>query len=1002
MNQTTSTISDVQGSHDVDCIAPVILSTKVTMFYGAVYVLLLIIVSLYSFNYLMRFNSKFKDANCKSFQRLKMWMLDIWKRRRCYVPIAAHLFDQITDIAVAIQFYQLAQSDADCNDLNIWSLFILTVLSMVVYRAISSFLIYKNTQSLRRAILQILDLELFEALYINYICNKTEPSDPQRWITLLEAALESSPQTVIQLVFLIKTGSPNSSFLITISLLSSFWSIISKVMSDDKMVVVENAQSFVRTSKSFYEPCPCNSLYVFRVIWRVFDVSNHILVMSLLWIAVGGFYVAIKVGFELVIFVFICYKTNQWEFLFGLVALVVSVATPQLHKMSWYFLLYRTMTMVAGCIVVSMYLDVVPGWVLYIWLALLFSTSASVLWLWPGLVDSNLFEKGKSSSRDLKDMIKANNEHGILEMQLFCNQLGVYDEEKRMTLLMLAMKAQIAPAVLYILNNVDADYLRRCDAYHCNVLDYLCWLYTGDPSILVTRILYKIYQIDPALVCAQNRKTGNSLLLYIQSGGDLLKKLNIKWTEAQIKWFSHALLSLNASLIDKTIIKNTLNILINELNITQFENVLDILEIEYTQYNASSANAVFKVVECERQSGLLHCFGHRLPDPYTGLQTFEYNCIQIAAAAHSLFLDDTGRVYAFGYQSYLLTLKESMQSGQSNNWNTPSLLTFKTPYRAKQVGVGNNHSLVLMDNGNIWSFGRNDRGQLGHNDDVQTRPKPKMIESIKDECISYIACSSDYNCIIERTGKLFTFGSRFTGLARDKIKVPTEIALDLNGDEILTVSCGSERTLILTAHGKVWPLLPQGKSGLFLGEMIDSLGKHHIVDISCGKNHSLCVDQSGALYSWGQGTFGQLGYYQPNDEELAQKDDSEPKIVEFFQNENIKIVKCCGGFEYSSVIADNGDMYMFGRGDGGQLGNEEKQEKNPVPIKVECFNDISVSSVSLGYSHSAVIEGKPRVAMVDNEEKKEEENQLQGNKSYHVWVKKNELFGDEWVLMDRS
>ena len=87
-----------------------------------------------------------------------------------------------------------------------------------------------------------MDIELFRALYINYLANKTEPCDPQRFITAIEASLESAPQALIQMIYLVKTNSFNSSIIVLVSFLSSVWSIITKLVSDDKVIVVEKAK----------------------------------------------------------------------------------------------------------------------------------------------------------------------------------------------------------------------------------------------------------------------------------------------------------------------------------------------------------------------------------------------------------------------------------------------------------------------------------------------------------------------------------------------------------------------------------------------------------------------------------------------------------------------------------------------------------------------------------------------------------------------------------------
>eukprot|EP01084_Bolivina_argentea_P045866 84417_1 len=233
-------------TQELNCSTSSIITTQITIAYGIIYALTLIVVSIYSFRFLNEYNQKFNNSSF--VKKLWKWFKDLWRRRRCYIPIITHLFDQITDVSVAMQFYELSITKSSnnyeqCGGLNMWYLFILTILSMIIYRLMSSYLIYKFTnKSLQHFIFQLFDIELFRALYINYLCNKLEPCDPQRWITAMEASLESTPQSVIQMIYLVKTNTFNSSYLVLISLLSSLWSIISKLVSDDKIIVIQTAK----------------------------------------------------------------------------------------------------------------------------------------------------------------------------------------------------------------------------------------------------------------------------------------------------------------------------------------------------------------------------------------------------------------------------------------------------------------------------------------------------------------------------------------------------------------------------------------------------------------------------------------------------------------------------------------------------------------------------------------------------------------------------------------
>eukprot|EP01084_Bolivina_argentea_P311431 539064_1 len=566
------------------CTPSEIISRNVSITYGVLYASLLLIVSIYSFDCLMKFNEKFQISSY--VKRLKLWLEDTWKRKRCYVPLVAHLFDQITDIAVAIQFYELAQRKSDggrwtdCNGLNIWYLLILTILSMIIYRGVSSYLIYHRTKSIQRFVFQIFDLELFRTLYINYLCNKTEPCDPQRWLTALEAALESTPQALVQLIYLVKTETFSQSYLVVISLLSSFWSIISKLVSDDKIIVVENAKRSDSKFTMLHYVAVISSLillvvffiivtipaailacladntdcqrrynfdglletfsgwiekiismitkypYALRVVWRILDISSHILLMVFVWIGIGGTALTVKVLFECIVFLCICIKTQKWEMLFGLVA-IIKVTSKGSTVISSLLIMYRIMSNIIFMILITIFLfvplecvrctrydirekivsnPILLGVFVYTWCAVILNCVSFYI-----MEAEEYFEQGKSNSRDLKEMIHTNNVDGILETQLYQNQYGIYDEEQKSTLLMLAMKENKVAVVWYLLNKLGYENCDTQDVKGENMLDWYCEGHKPDSGVYDKKrqtmmdILQRIHEEYPRLVDKEGR-----------------------------------------------------------------------------------------------------------------------------------------------------------------------------------------------------------------------------------------------------------------------------------------------------------------------------------------------------------------------------------------------------------------------------------------------------------------------------------------------------------------
>ncbi|XP_036320932.1 protein RCC2 homolog isoform X4 [Rhagoletis pomonella] len=101
------------------------------------------------------------------------------------------------------------------------------------------------------------------------------------------------------------------------------------------------------------------------------------------------------------------------------------------------------------------------------------------------------------------------------------------------------------------------------------------------------------------------------------------------------------------------------------------------------------------------------------PTMIPGLEKF--NIVEVACGRHhSLFLTDTGTVYACGEN----------KSGQCGIGNTQPVVNIPTPinYRGPpiiRIGCGAEFSAILDIKGNLHTFGLPEYGQLGHNTDAK-------------------------------------------------------------------------------------------------------------------------------------------------------------------------------------------------------------------------------------------------------------------------------------------
>ena len=130
---------------------------------------------------------------------------------------------------------------------------------------------------------------------------------------MLEAALESFPQCVIQLYYLIQVGfdGDDQTIVVLFSILS-IWNIATKMISEDKAYFRDQLHSLEFEWKPFY----VNMLYILRVILRLLDFMHRLWLILLTWLVLGGWVVFIYLGFELFVLFVIGIKTRQLRFFF--------------------------------------------------------------------------------------------------------------------------------------------------------------------------------------------------------------------------------------------------------------------------------------------------------------------------------------------------------------------------------------------------------------------------------------------------------------------------------------------------------------------------------------------------------------------------------------------------------------------------------------------------------------------------------------------------------------
>ena len=164
-------------------------------------------------------------------------------------------------------------------------------------------------------------------------------------------------------------------------------------------------------------------------------------------------------------------------------------------------------------------------------------------------------------------------------------------------------------------------------------------------------------------------------------------------------------------------------------------------------------------------------------------------------------------------------------------------------------------------------------------------------------------------------------------------------------------------SLALSADGSVWSWGWVGWGKLGHGDeedqwqpkKVEAFAGQRIVAVSSGYSHSLALTADGAVWSWGEGGYGQLGHGNGHGNEQAQL---LPKKIEAFADQHVAAVSAA----CSLAITADGAIWSWCFGDFGlgQLGHGDNQNQL-LPMKAEAFAWQRVVAVSAGDRHSLAI-----------------------------------------------
>eukprot|EP01083_Nonionella_stella_P166299 555701_1 len=243
--------------------------------------------------------------NTKQKGFFQLWAKTIWKMRSVYGGLAVHCFDVLTDVLVIIQWLQLTDIDGDNVDPQVMAYAGIAV--MVWSKVISSIAIFMKEGNPRRAALQCLDLLIFEEIYethtkiISQIKNRKsikerkagiEPTLSFKYVRNFEAVFESIPESVLQLVFIMRLPEQHIDAIFIVSIIQSIISMTNSILNNDYTQMQEDKW------KPYKQRLPPTWKCFKHALSRLSEVVYRIGLLALFWCVCGGWPFSIMLGFD--------------------------------------------------------------------------------------------------------------------------------------------------------------------------------------------------------------------------------------------------------------------------------------------------------------------------------------------------------------------------------------------------------------------------------------------------------------------------------------------------------------------------------------------------------------------------------------------------------------------------------------------------------------------------------------------------------------------------------
>ncbi|KAL4185963.1 hypothetical protein AMTRI_Chr10g233460 [Amborella trichopoda] len=337
------------------------------------------------------------------------------------------------------------------------------------------------------------------------------------------------------------------------------------------------------------------------------------------------------------------------------------------------------------------------------------------------------------------------------------------------------------------------------------------------------------------------------------------------------------------------------------------------------------------------------------PTPVAGLPEREV-CYVGCGHYHSLALTCDGEVWSWGRND-----EGQLGRGLSaprDSWNQPKKVEGLDHVKARAAFASGVVSTVIGDDGSLWVWGKSKRGQLGLGRGVTEASRPTQIEALSRVEIVKVALGWGHTFALAKDGRVFGWGYSADGRLGQVGDMEPSSLPSFTSPVVRNVTEDTS-SLLQVAEKLVSDDMEKEKDMPIIWEpsLLPDLIGVDVADIACGFDHSLILSRNGSLLSCGNNTYGQLSRTS-GESSLGPVDIKEHQIIGISAGLGHSLALCRQSLESGYEI------FSWGWNQNYQLG---RSGVNDLPLKVVGLEGEDIVSVCGGRVHSLALSSMKEV-----------------------------------------